>query len=70
MQAFNAEDGHGRGVRVTNGGELAAAIKLALANPEGPTLIECLIDRDDCSPELISWGRLVARANARPPSLQ
>jgi indolepyruvate decarboxylase len=70
IQAFNAEDGHGRGARVTNGGELAEAIKLAVHNHEGPTLIECIIDRDDCSPELISWGRLVANANARPPRPQ
>jgi pyruvate decarboxylase len=70
IQAFNAEDGHGRGVRVTNGGELASAVEMAVANHDGPTLIECIIDRDDCSPELISWGRLVARANARPPSPQ
>jgi indolepyruvate decarboxylase len=70
IQAFNAEDGRGRGMRVTNGGELAGAIEVAIANHDGPTLIECIIDRDDCSPELISWGRLVARANARPPSPQ
>jgi len=70
IQAFNAEDGQGRGIRVTNGGELAEAIKAALANHAGPTLIECIIDRDDCSSELISWGRLVAIANARPPRPQ
>jgi pyruvate decarboxylase len=70
IQAFNAEDGRGRGIRVTNGRELAGAIEAAVANHDGPTLIECIIDRDDCSPELISWGRLVARANARPPSPQ
>jgi pyruvate decarboxylase len=70
IQAFNAEDGRGRGMRVTNGGELAGAIEAAVGNQDGPTLIECIIDRDDCSPELISWGRLVARANARPPSPQ
>ena len=68
--AFNAEDGRGRGVRVSNGGELAEAIKVALANHDGPTLIECVIDRDDCSPDLIAWGRLVATANARPPRPQ
>jgi pyruvate decarboxylase len=68
IQAFNAEDGLGRGIRVTNGAELAAAIDAAVAHQDGPTLIECSIDRDDCSSELISWGRLVARANARPPS--
>ena len=28
----------------------------ALANREGPTLIECMIDRDDCTSDLISWG--------------
>ena len=70
VQAFNAEDGRGRGIRVTNGGELADAIKVALANHDGPTLIECVIDGDDCSSDLISWGRMVAAANARPPRPQ
>ncbi|MBV8322210.1 MAG: hypothetical protein JO049_16235 [Hyphomicrobiales bacterium] len=70
IEAFNAEDGCGRGIRVTNGGELAQAIKVALANHDGPTLIECVIDRDDCSSDLISWGRMVAAANARPPRPQ
>jgi indolepyruvate decarboxylase len=70
IQVFNAEDGHGRGVRVTTGGELAEAIKIALANRDGPTLIECIIDRDDCTSDLISWGRQVAVANARPPRPQ
>src|SRR4029077_1541868 len=40
IQVFNAEDGHGRGVSARNGRELAEAIKVALANREGPTLIE------------------------------
>jgi indolepyruvate decarboxylase len=70
MQVYNAEDGHGRGIRATNGRELAEAIKAALANHDGPTLIECVIDRDDCSADLISWGRQVAIANARPPRPQ
>ncbi len=43
------------------------AIAAALANTQGPTLIECVIDRDDCTSDLISWGRRVATANARPP---
>ncbi|MGO9654573.1 SDR family oxidoreductase [Mycobacterium sp.] len=54
-------------IRAKTAGELADAIQLALANQEGPTLIECVIDRDDCSAELISWGRHVAAANGRPP---
>lgn len=68
IKAFNAQDGHGLGIRANNGGELAAAIKTALANHEGPTLIECMLDRDDCTSELISWGRLVAAANGRAPA--
>jgi pyruvate decarboxylase len=70
IKAFNAEDGRGRGMRATNGGELGKAIEIALANRDGPTLIECVIDRDDCTADLISWGRLVAAANARPPRPQ
>ena len=70
IAAFNAEDGRGCGLRATNGAELAEAIKAALANRDGPTLIECVIDRDDCTSDLISWGRLVAAANARPPRPQ
>jgi pyruvate decarboxylase len=70
IQAFNAEDGRGRGLRATSGRELEKAIKVALANHDGPTLIECVIDRDDCSADLISWGRHVAIANARPPRPQ
>jgi indolepyruvate decarboxylase len=70
IHVFNAGDGRGRGLRATNGGELEDAIKVALANRDGPTLIECIIDRDDVSSDLISWGRQVAKANARPPRPQ
>jgi pyruvate decarboxylase len=67
IQAFNAGDGKGRGLRANTGEELKKAIETAGANHDGPTLIECVIDRDDCSKDLISWGRQVAIANARPP---
>lgn len=70
IKVFNAEDGRGRGMRAKTGGELAEAIKVALANHDGPTLIECIIDRDDCTSDLISWGHLVAKANGRPPNPQ
>ena len=70
VQVFNAQDGHGIGLRATNGGELAKAIAVGLSNKAGPTLIECVIDRDDCSPQLISWGRTVAAANGRAPRIQ
>lgn len=64
---FNAEDGKGLGLRAATAGELARAVEAALANKEGPTLIECALDRDDCSADLVSFGRRVAAANSRPP---
>lgn len=67
IQAFNAEDGRGRGMCATNGRELAEAMNVALANYDGPTLIECIIDRDDCSSDLISWGRQWRTRTPRPP---
>jgi pyruvate decarboxylase len=67
MQAFNSSDGKGVGLKADTAGELAQAIARAGENIEGPTLIECSIDQDDCSRELITWGHYVAKANARPP---
>ena len=67
VEAFNGGDGHAKGYRASNGEELAVAISKAVVHKDGPTLIECVIDRDDCSKELISWGHYVAAANARPP---
>jgi pyruvate decarboxylase len=67
VETFNAGEGHARGYRAATGEELATAINRAVANKKGPTLIECVIDRDDCSKGLISWGHYVAAANARPP---
>jgi hypothetical protein len=47
-------------------GKYLDAIGKARAHKGGPVLIECRISNDDASPELISWGSRVARANARP----
>jgi len=66
MNVFNSTDGEGQGFRAT-GKELAVAIGEALAHKTGPTLIECTIDRDDCTKELMEWGSRVAAANGRPP---
>ena len=68
VQAFNSTDGQANGFRVSTGRELAEAIEKARAHNDGPTLIECVIDQDDCSRELITWGHYVAAANARPPT--
>jgi len=67
VNVFNAEEGAGIGLRAQTSDELAAAIQQARANMQGPTLIECMIDRDDCTRQLITWGRRVATANARLP---
>ena len=67
VTVFNATDGEGCGFRATNGKELAVAIQQALAHSAGPTLIECTIDRDDCTKALMEWGARVAAANSRPP---
>lgn len=66
IEAFNSSDGKAKGLLANTAGELADAIKVAVENIEGPTLIECTIDQDDCSGELITWGHFVALANARP----
>jgi pyruvate decarboxylase len=67
MNAFNADDGHGLGLKATTAGELADAIQKARNHRGGPVLIECPIAHDDFNPNLTEWGRKVARANARPP---
>lgn len=66
MKVFNATDGQGLGILATNGGDLAHAIERALGNTAGPTLIECALDRDDCTKQLLEWGAKVAAANSRP----
>jgi pyruvate decarboxylase len=67
MQAFNATDGEGQSFMANTAGELKDALDRAAVHKAGPTLIECAIDQDDCSKELITWGHYVAAANARPP---
>ena len=67
MGVFNSSDGDGLGFRAATGKELAEAVREALTHKTGPTLIECTIDRDDCTRQLMEWGSRVAAANARPP---
>ncbi|KAI5307411.1 hypothetical protein KEM56_000011 [Ascosphaera pollenicola] len=68
IETFNNGTGHGKGWKAKTAGELTAAIKAAKEHRKGPSLIECVIDRDDCSKELITWGHLVSQANAKPPA--
>lgn len=40
----------------------------ALERKDALNFIECILDRDDCSKELLEWGSRVASANSRPPN--
>jgi Thiamine pyrophosphate enzyme, C-terminal TPP binding domain len=53
IDAFNAEDGHGLGLKATTGKELADAISSARKHKGGPVLIECQIAHDDSSTQLL-----------------
>lgn len=69
VDVFNAGEGNGWSTRVTTEGELQKAIKTALAHKNGPSLIEVMLDRDDCSKELLEWGSRVGANNSRPPKV-
>jgi pyruvate decarboxylase len=66
INVFNAEDGNGWSAKVSTEGELDKALMKALTH-DGVSLIEVVIDRDDCSKELLEWGSHVAANNGRPP---
>ncbi|QDH16919.1 alpha-keto acid decarboxylase family protein [Swingsia samuiensis] len=61
--------GHGLGLKATTGAELAEAIEKAKKNTRGPTLIECKLDREDCTEALVEWGKRVAATNSRKPKV-
>jgi TPP-dependent 2-oxoacid decarboxylase len=64
VEVFNAGEGNGLGLSAETAGELAASIEHAKSHA-GLALIECVLDRDDCTAELLAWGSRVAAANAR-----
>ncbi|MCO6044288.1 thiamine pyrophosphate-binding protein [Aeoliella sp. ICT_H6.2] len=66
VEVFNGEHGKGSGCRVATEAELVDAIAQAQQH-DGLSLIEVMIDRDDCSSNLLEWGGHVARNNGRPP---
>jgi TPP-dependent 2-oxoacid decarboxylase len=66
VDVFNAGEGNALGLRATTGAELATAIKKAKAHKDF-VMIECALDRDDCTAELLEWGSRVATATGRPP---
>jgi TPP-dependent 2-oxoacid decarboxylase len=67
VEVFNAGEGNGLGLKANTSAELATAIERARSH-NGLVLIECALDRDDCTKELLEWGSRVAAANSRPPA--
>lgn len=53
--------------RAATEAELVKAIEAAKAAPDHAAFIEIVVDRDDCSHELLEWGSRVAAANGRAP---
>ena len=68
VNVFNGDSGNGISFKVNTEGELQKAINKSLKH-NGLSLIEVIIDRDDCSKELLEWGTRVASNNSRPPKI-
>jgi len=64
IDVFNAGEGNGLGLVARTAGELTEAVHKA-RHHDGVVLIECALDRDDCTSELLEWGSRVAAANGR-----
>ncbi|MCX7869829.1 MAG: thiamine pyrophosphate-dependent enzyme, partial [Terrimicrobiaceae bacterium] len=65
VKAFAADGSRGLAFRAATAGELEAAVEAARRH-DGLVFIECQIERDDCTIELLEWGSRVASANSRP----
>ena len=65
VNVLNAGEGEALGLRATTAGELNEAINRSLTN-QGLTVIEVVLQRDDCTETLLEFGSKVATANSRP----
>ena len=57
-------------VRCRTERELDAALEEAKKREDALCFIEVIVDKDDCSKELLEWGSRVAAANGRAPNPQ
>lgn len=64
MDVFNAGEGNGLGLRATTAANSPRRSRKP-SPTRGTVLIECALDRDDCTSDLLEWGSRVAAANAR-----
>jgi len=68
IESFAAGEGKVKSFLCNTVGELHDAVKFATENTSHLVVLECTLDRDDCSKELLEWGTRVASANGRPPN--
>lgn len=61
--ANGADNAHAITVRTSR--EFEAALTAAAAMPSKMVFIEVIVDRDDCSKELLEWGSRLAANNGR-----
>ena len=66
IDVVNAHNGNGLGLRVTTETELKAALAKAVQHT-GVSLIEVIIDKNDCNKNLLKWGSRVSAFNNKPP---
>jgi pyruvate decarboxylase len=64
INVFNCEEGNGLAMKAKTCQEFEDALKKSEEH-DGLTLIECFLERDDCTAELLEWGSRVAAANGR-----
>ena len=57
-------------VRCHTESEFDAALEEAKGREDALCFIEVVVDKDDCSKELLEWGSRVAAANGRAPNPQ
>ena len=64
IHVLNAQDGEAVGIKVTTARELEQAIKIS-QNNQRLTLIEVILQRDDCTDTLMEFGTKVSSSNNR-----
>lgn len=70
LQGFHNGCGKLFATRVQTERELVEALQTAKELDDHVVFIELIIDRHDCSSELLEFGARVAAANSRPPNPQ
>ena len=68
VESMDADQGNIIATKVTTEEELVAALEVVQGEgAEKLCFIEAVVHKDDCTKELLEWGRLVSKSNSRPP---